>query len=116
MTYMLRNLSIALLAASAALAANPAKVAAPLFFIANHGQAPPQVRFIARGSGLTAYFSHGEALFRRGNASVRMQFVGGRRSVKVEGVERLPGQANFLTGAESQWRQGVPLYGGNGGT
>ena len=106
----MRNLLIALLAMSAALAASPVNDAVPLFFIANRGQAPPQVRFMAQGSGMIAYFSPGEILFRTGNASVRMQLVGARRSVEVEGVERLPGQANFLMGAEDQWRRGVPLY------
>ena len=57
----MRNLLIVLLTASAALAASPANHAVPLFFIANRGQPPPAVRFMAQGSGLTAYFSPGEA-------------------------------------------------------
>jgi hypothetical protein len=54
---MMRNLLVALIANGAALAASPVKDAVPLFFIANHGQAPSAVRFMAKGSGLTAYFS-----------------------------------------------------------
>jgi hypothetical protein len=54
---MMRNLLVALIANGAALAANPVKDAVPLFFIANHGQAPSAVRFMAKGSGLTAYTS-----------------------------------------------------------
>ena len=41
---MMRKLLLALIANGAALAANPVKDAVPLFFIANHGQAPPAVR------------------------------------------------------------------------
>ena len=107
----MRNLLIVLLTASAALAASPANHAVPLFFIANRGQAPPEVRFMAQGSGLTAYFSPGEARFRMGKSSVRMQFVDASPSVELQGVEPLPGRANFLTGAEDQWRLDVPLYG-----
>ena len=106
------NLLTALLMASASLAASTSDTAVPLFFIANHGQAPSEVRFMAQGSGLTAYFLPGEALFRADDKSVRVQFVGGSPSVEVEGIKPLPGLANFLTGEADQWRIGVSLYGG----
>src|SRR6266568_2449067 len=99
------------LATCAALAANPARTAVPLVFIANHGQAPAAVRFMAKGSGLTAFFSPGEALFRMGGASARVEFAGARPAVEVVGVDRLAGQANFLIGPQEEWRLGVPLYG-----
>ena len=108
---MMRNLLLALIANGAALAANPPKGAVPLFFIANRGQAPPAVRFMAKGSGLTAYFSPGEALFRVAGRSVRMQFEQANPSPRIEGMERLPGHANFLIGAQRNWRPDVPLYG-----
>ena len=108
---MMRNLLVVLIANSAALAANPVKDAVPLFFIANCGQAPPAVRFMAKGSGLTAYFSPGEAVFRVAGRSVRMQFEGANPSPQVEGMERLPGHANFLIGPQKDWRPDVPLYG-----
>ena len=108
---MMRNLLVVLIANGAALAANPVKDAVPLFFIANHGQAPPAVRFMAKGSGLTAYFSPGEAVFRVAGRSVRMQFEGANPSPRVEGMERLPGHANFLIGPQKDWRPDVPLYG-----
>src|SRR5713226_194391 len=103
-----RNLLLVWIATCAALAANPAGNAVPLVFIANHGQAPPAVRFMAKGSGLTAFFSPGEALFRMGDASVRVEFAGSRSAVEVVGVDRLAGQANFLIGPEEEWRLGVP--------
>ena len=71
---MMRSLLVVLMANGAALAANPVKDAVPLFFIANHGQAPPAVRFMAKGSGLTVYFSAREALFHVAGSTVRMQF------------------------------------------
>jgi hypothetical protein len=108
---MMRNLLVALIANGAALAANPVKDAVPLFFIANQGQAPAAVRFMAKGSGLTAYFSPGEALFRVAGRSVRMQFEQANPSPRVEGMERLPGHANFLIGEPRDWRSDVPLYG-----
>ena len=106
------NLLIALLAASVSLAASPSDAAVPLFFIANHGQVAPEVRFMAQGSRLTAFFSPGEALFRVDDRSVRVQFVGASPSGEVEGTKRLTGLANFLTGEEDHWRIGVSLYGG----
>src|ERR1039458_2892947 len=98
---MMWNLLVVLIANGAALAANPVQDAVPLFFIANHGQAPPAVRFMAKGSGLTAYFSPGEAVFRVAGRSVRMQFEGANPSPRVEGMERLPGHANFLIDRKS---------------
>ncbi|MGA9624181.1 MAG: hypothetical protein WBL65_14330 [Bryobacteraceae bacterium] len=109
---MTRNLLVALIANGAALAANPVRDAAPLFFIANQGQAPPAVRFMAKGSGLTAYFAPHEALFRAAGTSVRMQFEGANPSLKVEGMERLPGHANFLIGAGA-FRSMAPWCTGN---
>ena len=106
----IRNLLLVWIAAGAGLAANPTAV--PLVFIANHGQAPEAVRFMVKGSGLTAFFSPEEAVFRMGEASVRVQFVGASPAVQIEGLEPQPGQANFLIGPREEWRLGVPLYGG----
>jgi len=108
-----RNLLIIWIATCALLAANPAgDTAVPLVFLANRGQAPAAVRFMAKGSGLTAFFAPGEAWFRMGDAFVRVQFAGARLAAEVEGLERQPGEANFLIGPQEEWRLGVPLYGG----
>ena len=108
---MMRHLLIALLAVLPALAATPDTGRIPLFFIENHGQAAPEVRFMAQGSGLTAYFTPEAALFRVAGAAVRLQFLGSSPSVRLEGSGLLQARANFLTGAEQEWRVGVPLYG-----
>ena len=109
---MMRCLLITLIGTGAVLAANPAGDAVPLVFIENHGQAPSAVRFMVKGSGLTAFFSAQEARFRLKDSFVRLQFPGASPSVRIEGLGRLPGEANFLIGGEEEWRLGVPLYGG----
>src|SRR5690242_13661548 len=92
-------------------AETPAGKSVPLVFIANQGQAPAAVRFMVKGSGVTAFFSPREARFRVGDASVRLQFVGANPSVEVAGLEPQPGRANFLVGPQEEWRLGVPLFG-----
>ena len=109
---MKRSLLIAAAAACSAMAATAGRGAAPVLFLPNQGQAPPEVRFLARGSGATGYFSPGEALFQVRGATLRIQFEGAEPSVEVQGVERLSGEANFLMGPREEWRLGVPLYGG----
>ena len=109
---MKRSLLIAAAAACSAMAATAGRGAAPVLFLPNQGQAPPEVRFLARGSGATGYFSPGEALFQVRGATLRVQFEGAEPSVEVQGVERLSGEANFLMGPREEWRLGVPLYGG----
>ena len=84
----------------------------PLLFLANHGQAPQPVRFMARAPGLTAYFSPGEALFRLADTTLRMQFVGAAHASRPEAMNRLAGVANFLTGPKDRWLLAQPLYGG----
>jgi len=104
---MLRTLYIILLAGGAV----AGQTTLPVFFIANRGQAPQAIRFMAKGSGLTAYFLPREVLLRAHGAWVHMRFEGSSSSARVEGIEPLPAQANFLTGPAGQWHQGVPLFG-----
>ncbi len=108
----MRHLPIALFAILPALAASPDAAPVPLFFIENHGQTARAVRFMAQGSGVTAYFTPEAAVFRGAAASFRLQFLGSSPSVRLEGARLLDARANFLTGAEEEWRIGVPLYGG----
>jgi hypothetical protein len=82
----------------------------PVFFMANRGQVPQAVRFMAKGSGLTAYFLRREVLLHAQGAWVHMRFEGANSSARVEGAKPLPGQANFLTGRARQWHRGVPVF------
>src|SRR5580698_9077578 len=102
---------IALLAAFPALAAGPADHGIPLFFVANHGQTSPEVRFMAKGSGLTAYFLKDEAVFQTPGWSLRMHLEGGNAKVRLEGSNPLAGRVNFFTGGEENWHAGLPMYG-----
>jgi hypothetical protein len=83
----------------------------PVFFIANLGQAPGAVRFIAKGSGVTAYFLPREIQLRPHRAPVRVQFQGASPSATLEGAGRLPGRANFLIGNTREWHRDVPTFG-----
>ena len=84
----------------------------PLFFIPNRGQASPGVQFMAKGSGLTAYFLADEVDFRANGSPVRMRFGEGAAPARIEGAGALPGEGvNFFNGAPSQWRTGLPIYG-----
>lgn len=82
----------------------------PLFFLANRGQAPRQVCFLAKGSGWTAFFDAGETAFRGAGTTLRMRFLG-TPARPPEAGKRLPGVANFLTGSRDQWLLKQPLYG-----
>jgi hypothetical protein len=43
--------------------------------------------------------------------SIRVQFVGAKRSSRVTGLARLPGHVNYLLGDDpSRWRSNVPTY------
>jgi uncharacterized repeat protein (TIGR01451 family) len=106
-----RTLLIGLIASGAGMAANPGKDAVPVYFIENQGQAPSSIRFMAKGSGVTAYFSAGEAQFRMAGASVRLNFEGANPAARVEGTDHLPSYVNFLIGARENWRMDVPTYG-----
>lgn len=87
------------------------RVSIPPLFVANHGQAPRTVSFIAKTSGWTAYFSPGEILYRAEEGAIRVQFDGARR-VEPQGIGRLAGVANFLTGPKEHWLLEQPLYQG----
>jgi hypothetical protein len=109
-----RTFYFILLAGGAALAAASGQTL-PMFFIANQGQAPGDVGFMAKGAGLTADFLRGEIRLRAHGARVRMRFEGANSAVRLEGDKPLPGRANFLTGglAEGgrQWHRSVLLFG-----
>ena len=105
------RLLLALLCHAALWAAGPGSDAVPVFFVANHGQAPPDVRFTAQGSGIHAFFSLVEVRYQTPDASLYMQFDGAGREVRMEGAEPLPGHANFLLGGAESWHAGIPLYG-----
>ncbi|HEX4007052.1 MAG TPA: choice-of-anchor D domain-containing protein [Acidobacteriaceae bacterium] len=102
----------------------------PLAFEANQGQADPAVRFLARGAGYGIYLTEREAVLtmrpslRRHSPSegalradrtppevVRMKLAGASTAAQPDGLNKLPGVANYFIGNDpSKWRTGVPTY------
>jgi hypothetical protein len=111
----------------------------PLSFEANQGQADPEVKFLARGQGYTLFLTRrgGAVLtlrkparkpksFRQAanrlagesepetvtpSAVVRMSLTGTTRTPQLEGVDELPGKANYFLGNDPRkWRTNVPLF------
>jgi hypothetical protein len=103
--------------------------ATPVPFVANIGQAPPMIRYLAQGSGYSISFSAARVLVALGRGSsnggasvdrerprtgvaVGVRFVGADPDVRIEARDRLPGVVNYLVGSDpSRWRRGVPTYG-----
>jgi Beta-propeller repeat len=82
----------------------------PVFFVANSGQAPNSVRFIAKGSEVTAYLLPREIQLCALRTRIRVQFPGANPSATLEGATRLPGRANFLIGDASRWQRDLPTF------
>ena len=72
--------------------------------------------FLARGIGPGVRLNGGSIEFplgtdADGKGSIRVQFVGARRSSRVTGADPLPGRVNYLYGQDpSRWRTNVPTY------
>jgi hypothetical protein len=112
-------LAAALLALIAVSATRPATVSAPeptLSFVENAGQENAAVRFAARASGASFFFTREEAVlaFERGDEglALRLDFVGANPAPDIEGQSTLAGTVNYLVGSDaSQWRTGIPTFG-----
>src|SRR5206468_7772961 len=101
--------------------ASKADIALPMIFEANPGQANPQVNYISRGRGYSLLVTPAEAtlsLYKKGIAGLkprpfflRMKFAGGNQQPVVEGLDELPGKANYFLGNDpKQWLTNVALY------
>ena len=110
----------------------------PLSFEANRGQADRNVKFLCRGRGGTWFLTSTEAVLslsdavaehgarnreqdpavhagrsagRQAATVVRMRLMGANPAAEVSGVDRLPGDANYLIGSEPQrWHTRVPTF------
>jgi Beta-propeller repeat len=111
----------------------------PLSFEANQGQTDPRVKFLAHGQGYTLFLTRrGEAVLtlakpvpkstsRQPRASlpaaadnletaklsttVRMRLAGSATTPQIEGLELLPGKANYFVGSDPKnWRANVSLF------
>jgi hypothetical protein len=84
----------------------------PLTFIENRGQTHASVHFLAKGPGMTAYFTSSEVVVDLHPSVVRMRYLGGKAAPDVGGLDPQEGRVNYLIGADpSKWKTDVPLYG-----
>jgi Beta-propeller repeat len=108
----------------------------PLSFEPNVGQADPHVRFVSRGLGYHLVLRADEVDFSlwerstkemqrpqsgtnelrtaqsRNISTVQMLLAGANHHSEVEGLDLLPGQANYLIGSDrTKWRRDIPTYG-----
>ena len=97
---------------AASLPAAPDQAGAPVA-IPNRGQADAAVRYEARGSGATLFFTDRDVvLARRGGAALRLRFAGASATPVVTGAGRRPGVVNDLRGHDpARWRAGLPTFG-----
>ncbi len=100
----------------------------PLVFEPNRGQAPQEVRFLARGEqfvlfltdrGLTfSTYAHSSAKATNGssviaipNVSVRLGFADGNSRTEIAALGELPGRSHYYLGRERNlWLANVPHY------
>jgi hypothetical protein len=103
----------------ATLRATPAQAAEafgklPLRFEPNRGQADPEVKFLARGSGYTLLLTPDAAVLRLRNgprrAAVRWRLQGAL-APRIEAADPLPGAGNYFIGRDpARWRTNIPGY------
>src|SRR4029453_17357052 len=73
---------------------------APLSFEVNRGQFNQDVRFVARGEGLSAFLTASGATLamHRSQAVVRLEWKGANPAPQIHAENELPGKANYLIG------------------
>jgi hypothetical protein len=106
----------------------------PLIFEANQGQANPQVRFLFRGTGYTAFLTSGSMILSLRPAKVapipqmgdvattsdvvpaapmivQFRLLGAGQNPAVVGENQQPGRVNYFIGSDpASWRTNVPTY------
>ena len=83
----------------------------PLFFFRNSGLTDSSVRYIVESPDLRAAFRADSVIFQKNRGQVQLHFAGANPNVIVEGVDVMPGQANFFTGQDTQdWKTGLATY------
>ena len=83
----------------------------PLTFERNAGQAPPEVRFLARRPGMDVLLGQGGATFVLKGKEVALKFVGTNLSPAIAGENKSSGASNYLIGTDTaRWITGVEQY------
>ena len=107
------NFTLLLLAAGPGAIFATSPVALPIIFLPNAVQNDSWIRYIAQTTELTAGFGSDSVAFRVKGTEIRMRFNGRNPRAGLEGIEAMPGRANFLLGDDpDSWRTGVPIFGG----
>ncbi len=84
----------------------------PLRFEPNVGQAPLDVRFIARGPGYTMSLGDRDAALALGTDVVRMNLAGAKGASAWSAEEKLPSVTHYYRGSDpKQWHENVPNFG-----
>ncbi len=84
----------------------------PFGFAENRGQAAGEIRYIATGADMKAWFESAGFVVQRGSAAVRVEFAGAERDPQIEALDPTGASVNYLRGSDpTAWRTGVPLYG-----
>ncbi len=103
----------------------------PLSFEPNQGQTDARVRFLTHGQGYSLFLTDDEAVLSlkagakngsempsggevsaTGQTVLRMQLLGARSGVGIEGMEELRGKSNYFIGNDpGKWRTDIPTYG-----
>ena len=121
----------------ASASANLRYASLPLVFEQNRGQAPPAVKFLARGNGFAVFFTKNQAVMSlersaanshqqssaaafagrdaHGNPARKdvlyLRWAGASPAPRVEGLGRETGSSNYLFGNDpSKWVKGVPSF------
>ncbi|MEI9971384.1 MAG: hypothetical protein WDO73_04610 [Ignavibacteriota bacterium] len=97
-------------------AAVPQRPRVPYTFERNVGQAPAEVRYLARGKGYGLYLTERDAGLTLVHGSetsrtVRMSLEGSGAPAAIEGVEPASQSINYFTGNDpAQWKTDVPAF------
>lgn len=84
----------------------------PLVFEPNHGQAPPDVRFVSRRGGLATSILDDGLLVRAGSGGpLGIRLMGSSPPSSVVGADPTGGVSNYYRGRDTNhWHEGVPHY------
>src|SRR5438552_13213616 len=110
-TIVFHTSAVLLLAVAPGLAAVPpdTKPSLPIFFILNAGHTGSALRYTAQIGDLHAGFAGDFAVFQSQGTEIRLRYAGANSADGIEGVDALPGRANFLIGNDPDaWHTGVP--------
>jgi hypothetical protein len=94
----------------------------PVFFVPNQGQTDDRVGFYVKGADKTVYFSPEGVTFamsypaHAGNDReseryvVKLDFLGSRKDVEPEGMEKTGANISYFRGKPEEWKTGLPAY------